>query len=271
MRNPRNHRANRLASKYWAKKITAAWQSSLQGILETCRLLSAAKDKLDHGQFEKMIDNELPFGPSTTQRLMKIGRDKRLTNPAHGPLLPPSWRTLYELTKLSDAEFYAMLADGRIRPDMERDEARPSIAVKVVEETQPTRVVSVPVTIVRETVVAPYYKPADPGSGSEAVPALTPDERLRAEEAKIMRGEIQRLVARARNGVAGGGDIVESASDDRDALLEEIFELEQLIASIKEALGEGPHESAAPANLRPPEMPEPPIEDEDDEIPETKH
>ena len=198
MQNPRNHRANWLASKYWAKKIAAAWQSSLQGILECARLLIAAKEgpkKLPHGGSERMVNKELPFGPSTAQRLMKIGRDRRLTNPAHGPLLPPSWRTLYELTKLSDAEFNAMLTDGRIRPDMERDEARPSIAVKVVEETQPTRAVSVPVTITRETVVLPYYKPTDPGSGSEAVPALTPDERLRVDQARVILSQIQRLAA----------------------------------------------------------------------------
>jgi hypothetical protein len=36
---------------------------------------------------------------------MKIARDQRLSDVAHGPLLPPSWRTLYELTKLDDAQY----------------------------------------------------------------------------------------------------------------------------------------------------------------------
>jgi hypothetical protein len=36
----------------------------------------------------------------TAQRLMKITRHSILANGAHGHLLPPSWRTLYEMTKL---------------------------------------------------------------------------------------------------------------------------------------------------------------------------
>jgi hypothetical protein len=51
---------------------------------------------------------------------MAIAADPKLANVAHGPLLPPHWRTLYELTKLDDATFEEKIADGTIRPDMER-------------------------------------------------------------------------------------------------------------------------------------------------------
>jgi hypothetical protein len=91
-------------AKGFAKKICAAWQSSLRGILECGRLLVAAKQRLKHGQFEQMIKTELPFGPSTAQRLMAIARDQRLTNPAHAQLLPPSWYSLYRLHTLSDTQ-----------------------------------------------------------------------------------------------------------------------------------------------------------------------
>ena len=36
----------------------------------------------------------------TAQKLMQIVRHSLLINPAHVRLLPPSWGTLYELTKL---------------------------------------------------------------------------------------------------------------------------------------------------------------------------
>ena len=55
-----------------------------------------------------MVESDLPFGPSPAQRLMKVMKvssDARLTNAAHGQHLPGSWRTIYEITKLSDDEF----------------------------------------------------------------------------------------------------------------------------------------------------------------------
>jgi hypothetical protein len=49
---------------------------------------------------------------------MAIASDQRLRN--HGAVLPPSWRTLYELTRLSDEAFEERIADGTIHPGMER-------------------------------------------------------------------------------------------------------------------------------------------------------
>jgi N6-adenosine-specific RNA methylase IME4 len=107
-------------TRHWAQQITAAWQSSLHGIFETGRLLAAAKAELPHGSFLRMISAELPFKPATAQRLMKIAADERLTNAAHAQLLPPSWMTLYELTKLPTPVFEAKLASGEIHPEMQR-------------------------------------------------------------------------------------------------------------------------------------------------------
>jgi hypothetical protein len=117
--------------KLWAKKINGAWQKSLSGILECARLLLAAKDELAHGAFEKMVKDELLFGTSTAQRLMKIGRDKRLTNPAHAQHLPRSWYVLYRLTLLSDREFEERIASGAICSDMERREIDAAEPVKL--------------------------------------------------------------------------------------------------------------------------------------------
>jgi hypothetical protein len=78
------------------------------------------KKALDHGDFTAMIERDLPFKPSTAQRLMKIADDERLSNPTHVSLLPPHWGTLYEITKLSDDDFAAKIASGAIHPEMER-------------------------------------------------------------------------------------------------------------------------------------------------------
>jgi DNA modification methylase len=42
--------------------------------------------------------------------------------------LPPHWSTLYELTRLSDEEFQALLVTGVIRPGMEREELAMAVA-----------------------------------------------------------------------------------------------------------------------------------------------
>lgn len=106
----------------WALRINAAWRRSLESIIETGRLLMDAKAQLKHGHWQNLIDSQLDFSADTAQRLMAIARDQRLTNPAHGRFLPRSYRTLHELTKLSDEEFDRGVQEQIIRPDMERKE-----------------------------------------------------------------------------------------------------------------------------------------------------
>jgi hypothetical protein len=106
----------------WAARISAAWQKSVDGIIETGHLLLAAKadPKMQHGEWGTMVESDLPFNRHTAHKLMQIAGDKRLTNVSQGKHLPPSWTTLYELTKLDDATFDQKLRDGSINPDMQR-------------------------------------------------------------------------------------------------------------------------------------------------------
>lgn len=103
-----------------AAEIIKAWQSTVHGIFETGNALIEAKTSLPHGEFEAMIASDLPFGPRTAQRLMVVADDRRLTKTTHASHLPPSWMTLYELSKLDDVSFKARIADGTINPEMQR-------------------------------------------------------------------------------------------------------------------------------------------------------
>jgi hypothetical protein len=85
-------------------------------------VLAKADRKMVHGEFEAMVEKDLPFRPRTARMLMAIARDERLTDRKHVSVLPPSWGTLYLLTKLTGEEFEARLAAGLIRPDLERNE-----------------------------------------------------------------------------------------------------------------------------------------------------
>jgi hypothetical protein len=95
--------------------IRESWSKSTAGIIETGQLLLQARDELDRDVFRAM---RLPFGRRTAQRLMAIAANSILAT--HVSSLPPSWGTLYELTKLSDQALLTNIETGSIHPDMQR-------------------------------------------------------------------------------------------------------------------------------------------------------
>lgn len=108
----------------WVAKITASWRAGFDSMLEVGRLLREAKAALPHGSFMAMVETQLPFKLRYAEVLMKIGDDARLTNPQHAAILPRSPATLHELQRLTPCEFDARVADGSIRPDMSRSQAK---------------------------------------------------------------------------------------------------------------------------------------------------
>lgn len=53
---------------------------------------------------------------------MEVSRNEVISNANHGSFLPPSWRTLYELSRLPDAALEKAITDGVVNPDMQRRE-----------------------------------------------------------------------------------------------------------------------------------------------------
>jgi N6-adenosine-specific RNA methylase IME4 len=111
----------------WAARITACWAASREAVFEVGRLLIAAKEALAHGEFGKMIEADLPFEARTAQMLMKISADDRLSDARLASFLPPSYSTLFEITKLTTEQIDAGIAVGTIRPDMRREDIRGDI------------------------------------------------------------------------------------------------------------------------------------------------
>jgi hypothetical protein len=111
------------SSAEWRAEIAGSWREQLVSIMRTGQLLRDAKASLKHGEWKGLFSDSFPFKIGTAQRLMRIASDARLTNPAHGPHLPPCWRTLYVLTRLSDQQFELGLQMGTIHSDMERSDA----------------------------------------------------------------------------------------------------------------------------------------------------
>lgn len=119
----------------WADRITACWRQSVEAVITAGRLIAEAKAALPHGEFRALCRDHLPFGERTAQRLMAVAADARLSNPTHASHLPPSWMTLYELTRLDDEQFTRRIADGTIRPDMDRKD----ISTAVKQQVRKTR------------------------------------------------------------------------------------------------------------------------------------
>ena len=133
--------------------IVGAYQKGLESILETGQLLIAAKKELQFGTWEKMATSMLPFDKRTAERLMALAHHPVISNPAHAPLLPPSWMTLYELTKLDDklgdGTLVAKLGDGTITAATLRKDV-----AAMLRTTQPTAARATPRQNAQRTIEA---------------------------------------------------------------------------------------------------------------------
>jgi Protein of unknown function (DUF3102) len=125
-------------TEQWADRITVQLGKTVESIIEVGRLLVRAKKDLSHGEFGRLFSDHLvPFGQGTGERLMAVANHPVLSNSAHGPTLPPSWRTLYELTKADQSKLKAALRDGRITPDLKRrdiDELLPATRTRTARK-----------------------------------------------------------------------------------------------------------------------------------------
>lgn len=106
----------------------------MEGIIEAGRVLIEAKSELEHGQFMKWVVRELRFGerrpgdrrPSIRKAdmLMFLARNEVISSPQHWHALPPSPRTLWELTQVRPKRrLLELIANGKIYPGMTREEA----------------------------------------------------------------------------------------------------------------------------------------------------
>ncbi|RAU20766.1 hypothetical protein CU669_16940 [Paramagnetospirillum kuznetsovii] len=89
--------------------------------IEIGRYLIEAKDRLGHGEFEPMIEAELPFGARQAQRLMVVAKaiDDGIFPRDQ---LPPSHSTVYELVSLKAEERERAIEEGVVNPEVTRED-----------------------------------------------------------------------------------------------------------------------------------------------------
>jgi hypothetical protein len=121
--------ANARTKTFFEKAIAAEWRKQVPSIVETGRWIIEAQEELPRELFRALY---MPFSERTAQALKRIGKHPVLSNPAHHGALPSCWRTLDELIRQADGNdelLETALADGRIRPDLQRKDIREALGL----------------------------------------------------------------------------------------------------------------------------------------------
>ncbi|MDR3517461.1 MAG: hypothetical protein P4M00_16780 [Azospirillaceae bacterium] len=100
-------------------EITRLWRQAQEKFLVIGRYLLKAKATLPHGDYESMIDSDLPFGRKTAFQIRAAAEaiDSRRLLPEEAP---PSYATVYALASLSDEQLAMARARGLVRPTISR-------------------------------------------------------------------------------------------------------------------------------------------------------
>lgn len=169
---------NARSRQQWAEIICSDWRQSIDSIIQTGRDLAEAKAELPHGEFERMVSDDLPFTTNTARCLMAVAKHPSISNQTSSFVLPPSWAVLSELTKLSETDFADAQQRGLISPKTTARDAR--------------------------AISTAYHTPAGGTVGDPKKPAMLPPP---VEARKIAR-ETGRFVA------ASDGNIYSGATEE---------------------------------------------------------
>ena len=106
------------------KEIGESWHKAVQSIIDTAVLVHHyKKSKYWKDIKEQLIERNI-MKDSVMSMLSAIAENPLLTSEEHIPLLPPSYNTLYQLTKLGDEELQRRFIDGDIHPNLKVEDTR---------------------------------------------------------------------------------------------------------------------------------------------------
>lgn len=113
-----------------ADRVNQHLEKAAASVIDAGRALIEIKQTVSRGEWSRLfmgasdaVAQPIRISLGTAERLMKIAGHPVLSKSAHAPILPSSWMTLYELTKVPDEQLTTALTDGRITPGMQREDA----------------------------------------------------------------------------------------------------------------------------------------------------
>ena len=101
--------------------VTALWNRARDSFIAIGRALEQAKARLPHGEFERMVANDLPFNKSVAHQI-RVAAAAVSSGRLPGRQLPGNYTTIYHLATL-DAEALSQAEQaGLFRPNLRRSE-----------------------------------------------------------------------------------------------------------------------------------------------------
>ena len=137
----------------FAEDIRRNWLNALEATVQVGRRLNEAKDKLPHGEYEAMVEQDLPFKLATARKLREVAA---FVDSGKVPLeqLPEAYSTVYAIATMPEERRQEALEQGVIRPEMTRRE------LEQFKELTTPRTPPVPALLVLEPILtAPPHRP----------------------------------------------------------------------------------------------------------------
>jgi hypothetical protein len=197
--------SNRRSAEEFVQLITGCRARAVENIVAIGQHLRDAKAELDHGEFGPML-KRIQFSEGTARKYMAIAAHPVISNRSNWNALPPSWTTLYELTKLPADVLEARIADGTITPELEgtavaslkaepaasRSSRRPHSQERIAELQRENDLLRSEVETLRARVAELEGGEASQSNGAPAVAArvielMTEEDRQRFERAGQQR------------------------------------------------------------------------------------
>lgn len=105
-------------------EITGAWRQTIDSLLSTANLLLMYSQQSNWRQIREQLQTDGIMSASVISMMLGIARDPRLQKPDVKKLLPPSYNTLYLLTKLDDDVIDAKIKDAALTPSLTVNDVR---------------------------------------------------------------------------------------------------------------------------------------------------
>jgi hypothetical protein len=103
----------------FAARIGVLWKDAQRTFVEIGRHLQRAKVQLPHGEFEAMIERDLPFGKNAAYKLRVVAEAIDLGR-LPSDLAPQDYSTCYLIASLKDEELAVARERNLVRPDVMR-------------------------------------------------------------------------------------------------------------------------------------------------------
>lgn len=105
----------------FVREIHGLWKRAQTTFLTIGKYLALAKARLPHGEYEMMIERDLPFSVITARQI-RAAAEAVSSGRLVATNLPQNYSTLYQLSTLPDDALEQAKRIGLLRPDVRRSE-----------------------------------------------------------------------------------------------------------------------------------------------------